>query len=367
MATIDISKIKSLEASTITMITSLKGFVEIAAAFELLCLIYPKNPDGTRFIHPTKTRNKIPYFGVPNSIVCVKYKGSVRGIRQNEGQMNNVVSVDLQCCNKNINLKLAKTKIQLTGASSEEMGNEAFEILCAHLNMIQSHIEYKNSLSEEVKNNTLNFFKEGNMINLESLPKNIDIRLTTFLSMYMEDFEDYNIFLEKIERIMLIETLCTENIQPYVSRISNSVYNYTLNREISLIQMTQHLYKKGFNVSFHNWSSTYLNVSIPILKEAPPEEDAVEGVDETEISSKTPGSSSSGETIKTVSTKSEASFSSESSERSEALEKLDNDKIKAHRFIIYRGGSIKQTSPTSFTEALEARNMILESIEDFVF
>jgi hypothetical protein len=257
---------------------------------------------------------------------------------------------------------LAKTKIQLTGASSEEMGNEAFEILCAHLNMIQSHIEYKNSLSEEVKNNTLKFFKEGNVINLESLPKNIDVRLTTFLSMYMEDFEDYNLFLEKIQRIMDIETVCTENIQPYVSRISNSVYNYTLNREISLIEMTQHLYKKGFNVSFHNWSSTYLNVSIPILKEAPLEEDALEGSEE--ISSKTPGSSSSGETIKTVST---TSFSSEESEKSEALEKLDNDKIKAHRFIIYRGGSIKQTSPTSFTEALEARNMILESIEDFVF
>jgi hypothetical protein len=365
MATIDISKIKSLEASTITMITSLKGLVEIAAAFELLCLIYPKNPDGTRFIHPTKTRNKIPYFGVSNSIVCVKYKGSVRGIRQNEGQMNNVVSVDLQCCNKNINLKLAKTKIQLTGASSEEMGNEAFEILCAHLNMIQSHIEYKNSLSEEVKNKTLDFFRKGNVFNLESLPEDVDIRLATFLSMYMEDFEDYNTFLEKIERIMLIETVCTENIQPYVSRISNSVYNYTLNREISLIQMTQHLYKKGFNVSFHNWSSTYLNVSIPILKEAPSEEEGLEGSEENY--SKTPGSSSSGETIKTVSTKSDTSFSSEASEKSDALEKLDNDKIKAHRFIIYRGGSIKQTSPTSFGEALEARNMILESIEDFVF
>ena len=42
-------------------------------------------------------------------------------------------------------------------------------------------------------------------------------------------------------------------------------------------------------------------------------------------------------------------------------------KIKAHRFIIYRKGSIKQTSPTSHKEALNIRNTLLESIADFKF
>jgi hypothetical protein len=144
------------EASTITMICSLEGNIEISNAFEILPVFYPLNPDGTRFYHPIKTRNKIPYFGIKDAIVCIKYKGIIRGIRQNEGQMNNVISIDLQCCNKNINLKLARSKIQLTGASSEEMGNEAFKVLCNHINTIYNDFLYKNSLSEETKVKTLN-------------------------------------------------------------------------------------------------------------------------------------------------------------------------------------------------------------------
>jgi hypothetical protein len=344
MATIDVSKVKPLEASTITMISSLKGFVEIGAAFDLLCLIYPENPDGTRFIHPTKTRNKIPYFGVPNSIVCIKYKGAVRGIRQNEGQMNNVVSVDLQCCGKNINLKLARTKIQLTGASSEEMGNEAFKILCSHLNMIQGHLDYRNTLSEEVRKSTLEFFTAKDSIvpeDFKTLPENVDRRLAMFLYMYHGEFDNYSKFIEKITKVMTIEVLCSKDVQPIVSRISNSVYNYSLGTEISLIKMANHLYAKGFSVSLHNWNCPYLNVSIPILK------------DKTEYSY-TPGSHSSEDSLETIETTVQ-----------EAAEGLENNKIKVHRFIIYRGGSTKQTSPTTYTDALEARTVILEAIKDF--
>jgi hypothetical protein len=352
MASIDISKVKPLEASTITMISLLKGFVEISAAYDLLCLIYPENPDGTRFVHPTKTRNKIPYFGVPNSIVCIKYKGAVRGIRQNEGQMNNVVSIDLQCCNKNINLKLARTKIQLTGASSEEMGNEAFKVLCAHLNMIQGHLDYKNSLSKEVQEATLEFFTNKEEINSEDfgiLPENVDRRLSMFLYMYKSEFDNYSHFIEKIRKVVTTETICSKDVQPIASRISNSVYNYTLGTEISLIKMANHLYAKGFSVSLHTWNCPYLNVSIPILRE------------KTQASH-TPGShssSSSDESISTIKT----SFTE--GEVSEAMGELENDKIKVHRFIIYRGGSTKQTSPTCFKDALEARTVILDAIKDF--
>jgi hypothetical protein len=354
----DILSISSgLEASTITMITPIEGEVDLNAAYEALCILYPKNTDGTRFVHPEKTRNKIPYFGVSNVIVCIKYKGKVRGIRQNTGQMNNVVSIDLQCCNKNINLKLSRTGIQLTGASSEEMGNEAFEILCTHLNMIQDNIKLKNSLSEEIKKETVDWITGNpslNMENFENPPEKINKELVSMLSGYFSEFDKYEDFCEKVHKVMNINHLCTDNVKPLTSNISNSVYNYTLGKEISLLKMTNHLYSKGFNVSFHNWNCTYLNVSIPIFNSS---------------SSSSPHSMASSSTLKTESsadTKELEDLSDDEEETTTIASKKPN-KIKAHRFIIYRKGSIKQTSPTTFTQALEIRNTLLESISDFKF
>jgi len=350
----DILSISSgLEASTITMITSIRGEVDLNAAYESLCILYPKNPDGKRFIHPEKTRNKIPYFNVPNVIVCIKYKGKVRGIRQNTSQMNNVVSIDLQCCGKNINLKLSRTGIQLTGASSESMGLEAFEILCSHLNKIQSYIKIKNSIPEDERKAVVDWITSNPDFNLESFqhpPKELNKELIEFLSSYFPEFDNYSDFCEKVKRVMEINHLCSENVNPSFHRISNSVYNYTLGKEISLLKMTNHLYTKGFNVSFHNWNSTYLNVSIPIFNS-----------ENKKLTPLSLASASSNET--------EIDSDEEIDEDVESKPETDTKptKIKAHRFIIYRKGSIKQTSPTSHKEALNIRNTLLESIADFKF
>jgi hypothetical protein len=355
---------KDINASTITMITGIKGNVDIFSAYEVLCILCPRNEDGTRFVHPIKTRNKIPYFGIPNVLVCVKYEGSVRGIRQNKGQMNNVVSIDLQCCDKNINLKLAKTKIQLTGANSENMGVEAFTILCAHLNMIQDNIEYKNKLSEEIRSNTLSWICTNPELTIEDMkncPKGIDERLSKFLFGYRSEFDEFSDFVLKIQKVITINFLCSDNVQPDNPKISNSVYNYTLGKEISLINMTMHLRNKGFNANFHNWNTTYVNVSIPITNET---------------KNGSPGSVLSGFTESST----EADDLDVDQEKENLEESTDvpeeeaknvpekkEGKIKVHRFIIYRGGSIKQTSPTCYEEALDVRNIILESLVDFKF
>jgi hypothetical protein len=369
----DILREKEINASTITMITGIKGNVDIVSAYEVLCILCPRNEDGTRFVHPIKTRNKIPYFGIPNAIVCVKYEGSVRGIRQNKGQMNNVVSIDLQCCDKNINLKLAKTKIQLTGANSEKMGIEAFQILCAHLNMIQDNINYKNGLSEEIKEHTLNWINsntELNMDMIETSPDNVDKRLLRFLYGYYSEFDKYEDFCEKIKKVMKVIFLCSENVQPDNPRISNSVYNYTLGKEISLINMTMHLRKKGFNANFHNWNTTYVNVSIPIMNDskgssASTPESILSGFTESSTESEFDDQDSPEELSASPELIKELSSSPE--EMGISPQDKKEGKVKVHRFIIYRGGSIKQTSPTCYELALDVRNIILEALVDFEF
>ncbi len=349
------------EASTITMVCSLAGEIDIGAACEILPVYHPLNPDGTKFYHPLKTRNKIPYFGVKNAIVCVKYKGAIRGIRQNKGQMNNVISIDLQCCNKNINIKLARQKMQLTGASSETMGNEAFNAMCEIINNISVQLSYFSTLSEEVTRDTMKFLFDNThnpqVINTlkplgkVKIPDNVDETLLNFLNAYYDDCTSHSGFIDKIYRVINYKKIADSKISVTHSRISNSVYNYSLGREISLLSMTNHLYKKGFNVSFHNWCNTHLNVSIPVFNDK----------------SSTPKSKSSATSLSSIHTE----YSDDDNEYDKVADDEDNEvvekeeKIKVHRFIIYRGGSIKQTSPTKYEDAIASKASLMKALEDF--
>jgi hypothetical protein len=347
-------------ASTITMTAGLTSNVNIQLAFELLSVLYPKNSDGTNFIHPKNTRNKIPFFGIENAIVCVKYKGKIRGIRQNEGQMNNVVSIDLQTYSKNVNIKLAKSKVQLTGASSDTMGKRSFEILCEHINMIQEKLTHIRFLNEELRQTTIKWvIEQTNQETLKSIDmglisstEHIDKIFAAFLWQFVDDFggmsddEAKYYYYEKFKRLIEIIYNVNENVsEGFLSitecNISNSVYNYRIGHdienpfqgyeytpgdEISLINLTKHLYRKGFSVSFHNWNSTHLKVSIPIIDD-------------------------------------EASETSEESMETSATK--NGNKIKAHRFTVHRKLSIKQTSPTNHQQAAEAREMFLSGLADF--
>ncbi len=343
------------EASTITMTASLTSSINIKVAFDILPVIYPRNPDGSKFAHPKNTRNKIPYFGVENAIVCVKYKGKIRGIRQNEGQMNNVVSVDLQTGNKNINLKLAKTRVQLTGATSDSMGTNSFEILCSHLNMIQYQLNYIRAISDKVRQATIYWVSDATIpkedgkiprLNYEFITEQaekgiIDSRFATFLWQFSDEFENYKDFNNKLKSVLEIiysneqVILETDTVGVVDCKISNSVYNYNIGLDVSLIELTKFLHKKGFNVQFHNWNSTHLKVSIPILDSKEESDNDFDEEDESE-------------TIRTGSSSSSA------------------NKIKAHRFSVHRGGgSIKQTSPSDSASAAAARRTLLSAISEF--
>jgi hypothetical protein len=341
-----------LKASTMTLCAGLNTSVNIELAYDLLSVIYPTNEDGSRFVHPKNTRDKIPYFGIPNSIVCIKYKGKIRGIRQNEGQMNNVVSIDLQNNEKNINLKLAKTNLQLTGAKSEEKGRDAFLVLCAHVNMTQSHLNYIRNLPEQVQVQTIQwvldrnreyFNSEGMLssfkfedIQRESYNSAIDTRMAMYYWQFVDDYDDFETYENKVKFIDQIiknpeMNLVTEEVTITDYRISNSVYNYNLGIEVSLIELSTSMLKQGFSVDFHNWNSAQMKVAIPIE-------------DDTFTISGESTSISSG-SVKTNSSK---------------------QKIKAHRFSMTQQGSIKQTSPASFEDAQEAYELFTSGIQTYM-
>ena len=325
------------KASTMTMTCELSASVNIELVFNLVSILHPRNPDETRFIHPKNVRSKIPFFGIENAIVSAKYKGVSKGIRSGQNHMmNNVVSLDLSCMNKNINLKLAKTKIQLTGATSAEMGEHAFNVICQHINMIQSNLNYIRNIDEELRKVTEEWVLDevkakqtGNTrlpyIDMDAIEScnYIDQKYATFLWQYTDDFDDYESYVNKITFITEAikdssQNVYTgeENIYSKDISISNSVYNFSLGEDISLIQLTKHLIKKGFNVEFHNWNASHMKVTIPVIENG----------------------------INVVS---------------------NTNKLKAHRFSVHRNGSIKFTSPTFYDKAMSIKKVFLDAIVDY--
>jgi hypothetical protein len=332
------------KASTITMTCDLSTTVNIELVFNLISILHPRNPDESRFIHPKNVRSKIPFFGIENAIVSAKYKGVSKGIRSGQNHMmNNVVSLDLNCMDKNINLKLARSKIQLTGATSYEMGEHAFNVLCAHINMIQTNLSHINELSSNgakfltLKKRTEEWVLETvkskigsgtalrlpyidmDAITAEKAHSGIDETYASFLWQYTDDFDDFDSFAKKVEWISNRDTsinVVESEVSASNINISNSVYNFRIGEEISLIQLTKHLIKKGLSVEFHNWNASHLKISIPVME------------DGKNVLSNT-------------------------------------NKIKAHRFSVHRNDSVKQTSPTFYEDAISARQMFIDAIADY--
>ena len=123
-----------------------------------------------------------------------------------------------------------------------------------------------------------------------------------------------DLFLEKVQPFVDKGIINIPNKKSCVSGTVIFTFKYKLDKKFDLLKITQHLYNKGFNVSFHNWDDCYLTVTIPESKEE------------------------------------------------------DFDKLKCHKITVsYPDNIVEQVSSTSFDKALEAINTFLEAMEDFNF
>lgn len=390
------------------------------------------------------TREKVPFFKKNGCIIGIRYKGISSGIRVGGNQLNNCIAIDLQCCDKNIHLKLSPNKITCVGVLSMNMAKESFEWVLSHIRMVNDHWKHFYTLSSEVRENTLEWFlkniqKDNELYMFDdpiiselfnNVPENIDYNTVRYLSMFTYDSAEAIIlchqncdnFINKIkifyklndlEQQKIVESICklykgtvlqddvlqkndphqdldkiwnilqykneeseallnefiteiklqkskidspylhflnrikslltftpkkeTSNIcyinEPKFTdiHIANSVFNYKLNIEISLIEICNELFKRDYKVSFHNWNSRgSLIVNIPL--------NTIEEVD------------------------------SETSSDIEIDDFIKDDKKinEGHMFQIYQKGSVRQTSPTLPNMAYWVKNMLINDILDIV-
>lgn len=343
MFTDDYSLEKKFMPYNIICVTILEEKLNLPQLAELITLA------PTPYILQSKKNNrtKIPYFGQERVIVGVSYDNERRGIRVGGGQLKNLVGIDLQYAGKNIYMKVSRNKLVIMGVLNEDMGIRASNIFLTHLHMVNDIWVLFNSLKKEVKDATVSFVltlvrgENGKVRTFESdkvmrelkrveegKVKNVDFTIAKYLTMFTHDFPNYTDFFDKIDRLVHLtkegENFCYESLTPpKISKleIANSVYNYHLGVKLPLIHTTRELIRLGkYILKYDNWSDPNTMYIVVLL-------------------------------------------SSLSNYNKEDVEKIfSKNTIKAHRFQINKCGSVRQTSPTTISDALDVRNMLLLDI-----
>lgn len=394
------------KATNMVMVSILDTNLTLPSIYELLTLVHVKYTIGMR--HGGGSRVKIPYFGVEGAIVSVRFGMKSRGIRNEGGQLRNVVSIDLQFAGKNIHLKISEHKILLAGALTQEMGNCAFQLTINHIEMVQGHWTHIKSLPIEMRDasikwlcdvvrgdeDTANIEGKDHKVNktkdmqdpkmietLSKIPENLDARCIKYLSTFVSEYKYHHEFIGKLVNIFSLETpIYTSLPRSISSTIVNSIYNYRVGERVSLIKLVSGLNNKGYAVLYHNWnSSKSIQVMRPVRNFELVRSDSNPDLNASlsSLSSEGSGSSDSEMTPRSgSSSKVSSSLSSLESEGSnEGGENKDDfarvvkgklSKVVAHRCTIYQSGAIRQSSPTIHKYAEIMKNQLLQDINEII-
>ena len=321
--------------------------------YELITLL----PVNFTLIAKPKNRIKIPYFGVENAIISASHKFERRGIRCGGGQIPNSVAIDLQYAKKNIHIKINKNNLLLMGILNEEMGAEASQVCLNHIKMVsdmwESFLKLSNDEKDKIikyvltilkdKNDELLMYDDPNVIKHFSRLNRpeINLKIVKFLTLYTYEHKSYQSFENKMRLIRNIESHLFIGKLPekiFSFDISNSIYNYNIDTILPMVKLSQNLYEKGLAILYNNWlepNIMYIMIPVSILSNK----------DETEKIKK---------------------IIHEDNNLNDIKKKIKAANIKAHRFQINKKGKIRQTSPSTISNAYNVRNLILTFIYEIV-
>src|SRR5258706_4451233 len=266
-----------------------KGTINLAEAFISLPIFVvdvPLSKGG---------KIKIPYYGVEDVIVSIRYKKESRGIRDASGQSDNFVSVDLQINKRNVHIKLSSKNALVMGVTSVEEGSEAVNCLLDLIYITDQNLNYLRQVSNDVIESAYTYVEK---VSTDCTP---GLNLPDS-DVFINDLEVYNIAHpetpvdERVGKIMLArgyELTCFEDLRHTMAlllrqkmidpdsveivetEVSNSAYNYKLNfydasgepldgvfilknLALAIINMQN----SNITAAHHNWHSKYANVVI---------------------------------------------------------------------------------------------------------
>ena len=356
----NIQNMSEFRVSNMVIVAQLdRSFTSLDDVFQCLTLLPINFQVGTKT--GSADRQSVPFFGYNGVIIGLKYKKESRGILRPKGHLPNLIGMDLQCYDKNVNIKISESNLHLTGVKNMEMAYGICHILQQHFEMCASHLEHLKSLTiaefqaciEWIVGNFIivslddygeyvyNIKDYNTCLSLLSqIPSTVDSRAVTYMAMFVSDYDSFVGYYHKI--------LLLRDRNPFVGgipsvtniRIANGLYVYKLpggricmsSAADAINSIVDSQGRKKYQVSFHNWQA---GKKLSIIR---PTNGMIESI--TGISIKQDEEDSESQEIETQ----DASF---------------------HRFVVYQTGSVRQYSPTSFVEAQGIYEDLLKDFQLF--
>lgn len=205
---IEASIMNKLRVTTMTLIFGLKCVIDLNKIFLLLPITKIDYKSSTK----ARTRYKIPHHNVPGSILSMRYRGQTRGIiRSTSGtHFKNSITIDVSLKEKNLNIKLCASKMQMCGAKSVEQGYEgAYEMLkkidyiCRIIDDANSDLASKQATLEYAKKNLKVSERMWSLNNISSIiDKTLSRKLYDLLMFKLMDLEkNVSIFEPLVDEI----------------------------------------------------------------------------------------------------------------------------------------------------------------------
>lgn len=287
----NITPFENLNITTMTLVMSLTGDINIEKAFHLLP-ITRINIQQTR----ESAKCKLPHCKIPGSILSMRYRGKIRGVIKNKlSPFKNAITIDISTVKKNISLKLSSFSIQMCGASSRDDGIEAANHVLNHLkridcylNKIRENPNQYHEIVDWVKENTRGEYvafeiveelksegnaslfvkdiREDNYIVSPKYypPSHFDIEMVNFVLSLCGDFLYHSDMCKKLDFIPKIDKLISYPLE--INNVDEAMvnYNFNLGFEIDRTKLNQLTDgRNGFVSRYNNALSNSVTLELP--------------------------------------------------------------------------------------------------------
>lgn len=128
--------------STMVVIAKLSTEINLTVAF--WCLPVATSESELPYEAPKRARFK--RVGEAGTIISLRYENMHRGLdkggKPRKKDLENNIEIDISVTGKNVNLRLSKDGIHMTGVNSPEMSNEVVELMTQHLTKINDDLAF---------------------------------------------------------------------------------------------------------------------------------------------------------------------------------------------------------------------------------
>lgn len=275
---------KYLKVTTMTVVMPMDGEVDLDRIFPLL--------EITRIDLPVTKRQtqkfKIPCCKIPGAILSARYKGITRGIvkSQSKRYFLNAITIDVSTLEKNVNIKLSKSKMQMCGATSLELAKQAAQYIIDHITRIQNMLEYIDN-NPEIAKLTIDWIKEKtrgppkliilsddnqlsqSIINHtitvpETIDPNVDKRIVEFILRFANEMTYHEDFCYQIDWICQLKSVVNKIPQILEFQKVMVNYNYDLGFNIDRKELVKRINGlNGFTARYENTVDHSVTIELP--------------------------------------------------------------------------------------------------------